>query len=71
MAMFDANAVMLVAKLRRVETVCNVKYTRNHQTSKRGSVSDGNVVERGALEVNEMWQLPVKLLLITETTTSE
>jgi hypothetical protein len=23
------------------------------------------------LEVNEMWQLPVKLLLITETTTSE
>ena len=48
MAMFDADAITLVAKLRQVETVCNLKYTRNHQTGKRDSVSDGDLVERGA-----------------------
>ena len=48
MAMFVADAIMLVAKLQRVEIVCDVKYTRNHQTGKRGSVSDRNLTERGA-----------------------
>lgn len=48
MAMFDADAIMLVAKLRRAETVCNVKYMRNYQTSKRDSVSNGNLMERDA-----------------------